>query len=87
MARINIIFHSVSGNTFRLAEALAEGVSSVRGCQARLSLIPESHGSKPITMPGLEKRHHEFSHVSEASVQDLVDCDGLAIGSPYTGEA
>lgn len=82
MARINIIFHSVSGNTFRLAEALAEGVSSVRGCQARLSLIPESYGSKPITMPGLGKRHHEFSHVSEASVQDLVDCDGLAIGSP-----
>ncbi|MGI9522700.1 MAG: NAD(P)H-dependent oxidoreductase [Hyphomicrobiaceae bacterium] len=33
-------------------------------------------------MPGLEKRHDEFSHVSEATIHDLADCDGLPIGTP-----
>ena len=54
MPKINVIFHSVSGHTFRLAEAIAEGVAEVPRCQANLLLISEPNGAKPITMPGLE---------------------------------
>ena len=82
MASVNVIFHSVSGHTFRLAEAISEGVAEVPRCQAKLLLIGEPNGAKPITMPGLEKRHHDYSHVREATIQDIVDCDGLALGSP-----
>jgi len=82
MARINVIFHSVSGSTFRIAEAVAEGISTIHGCHGRLLRIGEPHGAAPITMPGLAKRHHEFMHVPEADIGDLVDCDGLAIGTP-----
>lgn len=82
MPKINVIFHSVSGHCFRMAEAIAEGVAEVPRCQAKLLLISESNGSNPITMPGLEMRHHEYSHVTQATIQDLVDCDGLALGSP-----
>lgn len=82
MPKINVIFHSVSGHTFRLAEAIAEGVADVPRCQANLLLISEPHGAKPITMPGLEKRHHDFAHVAEAKIHDLVNCGGLALGSP-----
>ena len=86
MARINIIFHTVSGNTFKMAEAIAEGVSEIARCEAQLLRIPEPNGGGPIQMSGLEERHHEFSHVKLATVQDLVDCDGLAIGtSVYWG--
>ena len=53
MASVNVIFHSVSGHTFRLAEAIAEGVAEVPRCQAKLLLIGEPNGAKPITMPGL----------------------------------
>jgi NAD(P)H dehydrogenase (quinone) len=82
MPRINIIFHSVSGNTFRMAEEIAKGVQEVARCEAKLLRIEEPSGLKPITMPGLEKRYHEFSHVPEATINDLADCDGLAIGTP-----
>jgi NAD(P)H dehydrogenase (quinone) len=81
MASVNVIFHSVSGHTFRLAEAIAEGVAEVARCQAKLLLIGEPT-REPITMPGLEKRQHEYSHVAKASIEDLVNCDGLALGSP-----
>jgi NAD(P)H dehydrogenase (quinone) len=81
VTNINIIFHSVTGHTFKLAEALGEGVSAVVGCQAHLKKIPELPGMNPVTMPGIEASVHDFSHVPEATVEDLLDCDGLAVGS------
>lgn len=81
MPTINVLFHSVSGHTFKLAEALGEGVTEIAGCEARLLRISEPAGQPAITMPGLEKRHHDFSHVLEARVEDLVECDGVAIGT------
>jgi NAD(P)H dehydrogenase (quinone) len=77
---VNIFFHSVTGHTYRLAEALAEGVREHSGCQVRLLRIPEPTG-QPITMAGIEKGQHDFSHMPEAKVEDLVACDGLAIGT------
>ena len=82
MPQINVMFHSVSGNTYRLAEAIGEGIEDIPTCQVRLLRIPEPAGREPITMPGLEKRHHEFSDVPEAKIDDLVSCDGVAIGTP-----
>jgi NAD(P)H dehydrogenase (quinone) len=81
MVHVNILFHSVSGHTYKLAEALGEGVRHISGCQARLMRIPEPPGLGPITMPGLEKKTHDVSHVPEARIEDLLECDGLAIGS------
>lgn len=81
MALIHIIFHSVSGHTYRMAEAMALGVAEVERCEAKLLRIAEPAGLRPITMPGLEKRHYEFSHVPEATIHDLANCDGLAIGT------
>ena len=60
MANVNVIFHSVSGHTFRLAEAIGEGIAEVPRCQSKLLLIGEPNGAKPITMPELEKRHHDY---------------------------
>lgn len=33
-------------------------------------------------MPGLERRHHDYAHIPVASIEDLADCDGLALGTP-----
>ncbi|MGE0697852.1 MAG: NAD(P)H-dependent oxidoreductase [Hyphomicrobiaceae bacterium] len=82
MARINILFHTVSGHTFKLAESLAEGVREIPRCDVKLLRIPEPHGMPPIVMPGLEARHYDFAHIPEATIDDLADCDGLALGSP-----
>jgi NAD(P)H dehydrogenase (quinone) len=80
MTQINIFFHSVTGHTYRLAQALGEGVREISDCQVRLLRIPEPTG-QPITMVGIEKKHDDFSAVPEATVEDLVACDGVAIGT------
>lgn len=81
MTQVHILFHSVSGHTYKLAQALGEGVRGVAGCQARLLRIPELPGLAPVTMSGIDQRADDFAHVPEAKIEDLLDCDGLAIGS------
>jgi multimeric flavodoxin WrbA len=58
MTDILVVYHSQSGNTLKMAEAVAHGVDSIDGARAVLK------------------------HVSEASLDDLLECGGLAIGSP-----
>ena len=58
MANILVVYHSMSGNTRAMAEAVAEGAASVAGTEV-------------VTKPALE-----------AGVEDLLACQGVALGSP-----
>jgi multimeric flavodoxin WrbA len=58
VARILVVYHSLAGNTKKMAEAVAEGARSVSGTEV-------------VVKTGLE-----------ATIDDLLMCDGLAIGSP-----
>jgi multimeric flavodoxin WrbA len=58
MSRILVVYHSQTGNTERMAIAVAEGVHSIEGSECILK------------------------RAFEAGVQDLVECDGLAVGTP-----
>ncbi|KMY65710.1 flavodoxin [Desulfocarbo indianensis] len=55
---ILVIYHSQTGNTRRMAQAVAQGVAEMEGCQARLLAA------------------------GRAGLEDLLSCQGLAIGSP-----
>ena len=82
MVDILVIFHSVGGHTFKMAEAIAEGISSVGGCEANLKQIIEPPGADAILLPKVDNRKSDFSHIPVARVEDLEDCDGVAIGTP-----
>lgn len=58
MACILVIYHSQSGNTRKMAEAVADGASAIEGTEVMLKAA------------------------QDATLEDLVRCDGLAIGSP-----
>jgi NAD(P)H dehydrogenase (quinone) len=87
MTDILVLFHSVTGATFKLAEAIKDGVEAVDGCQANLKRVPEIVGSEVI-FGGNEMAASKaaFADIPEAVVGDFVGHDGLAIGSPvYLG--
>ncbi|MCF8144986.1 MAG: NAD(P)H-dependent oxidoreductase [Deltaproteobacteria bacterium] len=58
MCNILIIYHSQSGHTRQMAEAVAAGASAIEGVTVTLR------------------------QAVEAGIDDLLNCDGLAIGSP-----
>lgn len=58
MAGILIVYHSQTGNTQQMAEAVAEGAQSIEGATVILK------------------------RAAEATVEDLVDAAGIALGTP-----
>jgi len=58
MAKVLIVYHSMSGNTEAAAKAVAEGAKQVEGVEVVLK------------------------EAMKATVDDLLECDAIAIGTP-----
>ncbi len=83
MTTVLVLFHSVTGSTYRLAEAIAAGVDSVDGCAANLRRVPEIEGSSVIFGGNdMAESRAQFDHIPVAEIEDLIAHDGLAIGTP-----
>jgi len=74
---ILVLYYSRHGATRRLAEAIAAGIDSVDGTQARMRTVPPV---SPITETAAPPVPPEGAPYAELA--DLEDCGGLAVGSP-----
>jgi len=77
MAGILVLYYSRHGAVEAMARHLARGIESVAGAQARLRTVPPVaavHDPEASSIP---------SHGAPyATLEDLRECDGLALGSP-----
>lgn len=81
--RAHIIFHSISGSTYGVAKAIAEGVRSVPGCEANLFRVPETFDEKTLAGLGWKKELLEDVPVVEwGDPKPLVDADAIILGGP-----
>ena len=71
------MFYSRHGATRRLAQAVAAGVDSVDGAQARLRTVPPVAPVTEIAAPPVPDEGAPY-----AELADLETCGGLAVGSP-----
>jgi NAD(P)H dehydrogenase (quinone) len=74
---ILVLFYSRHGATRRLAEAIAAGVDSVDGAQAKLRTVPPVAPYTQTTAPPIPAEGAPY-----AELADLESCGGLAVGSP-----
>lgn len=74
---ILILYYSRHGATRQLAEYIAQGVESVSGCDARLRTVPSVSPVSEATEPAIPEQGAPY-----VEAQDLIDCAGLACGSP-----
>jgi len=77
MANILVLYYSRQGSVAKMAELIAHGIDSVSGAQAVLRCVP------PVS-PVCEAIADAIpaSGPPYAELDDLVRCDGLALGSP-----
>lgn len=80
MAKLLVLFHSFYGNTFRLAESIAEGARST-GAVVDLMQVPEHIPEDILKGAGALEARKAFAHVPQASVTDLKAYDGIAFGT------
>jgi NAD(P)H dehydrogenase (quinone) len=82
MAKIGIVYFSMYGGTHELASALAEGIDKAGG-EAHLRRVPDPLLPDEVkASEGVSDAIDAQAHVSEATVDELPEFDGLLIGSP-----
>ncbi|NIN36976.1 MAG: NAD(P)H:quinone oxidoreductase [Gammaproteobacteria bacterium] len=77
MAELLVLYYSRYGNVASMAETVCQGVESVAGCTARLRTVPPVSSVCESTEDSIPDTGPPY-----ASADDLIDCDGLALGSP-----
>jgi NAD(P)H dehydrogenase (quinone) len=80
MARLLVLFHSFYGNTYRLAEALAEGARQTASTVA-LKQVPETVPEAALAASGALEAKVHFAHVPTATIEELPRYDGIAFGT------
>lgn len=77
MTRILVLYYSRNGSVAQLAKHIAHGVESISGCESVIRTVPSVSNDTESTNPDIPETGPLY-----ASHDDLVSCDGLALGSP-----
>ncbi|MCW8921552.1 MAG: NAD(P)H:quinone oxidoreductase [Sedimenticola sp.] len=77
MAEILILYYSRYGATAEMARQIARGVEEINGMQARLRTVPPVSTVCEAIEPTIPE-----SGAPYATLSDLKECQGLALGSP-----
>jgi NAD(P)H dehydrogenase (quinone) len=77
MIDILVLYYSRYGATRELALALARGIDSVPGAQARIRTVPAVSTVCEATQPEIPAEGPPY-----VELRDLEECEGLALGSP-----
>ena len=82
MCKIVIVQYSMYGHVYKMAEAAAEGVREVPGCEAVIKRVPETLSDEVLGMMGALEAQKRMAHVPVASVDDLAVADAVIFGTP-----
>ncbi|MEY2169718.1 MULTISPECIES: NAD(P)H:quinone oxidoreductase [unclassified Rhodanobacter] len=77
MNDILVLYYSRNGHTAQLARLLARGIEEVPGMRARLRQVPPVAPVTETAQPPVPDEGAPY-----VTRQDLVECSGLALGSP-----
>jgi len=80
--KIKIVFYSMYGHIYRMAEAVAEGAREVEGAEVELLQVPELVPDDVLEKSGAKKAREVFAHIPVAKVSDLADADAIIFGTP-----
>jgi NAD(P)H dehydrogenase (quinone) len=77
MSSILVLYYSRYGSVKQMAQFIARGIESVSGMEAKIRTVPPVSPTTEATEPSIPD-----SGAPYATLDDLKDCAGLALGSP-----
>jgi len=80
--RVQVIFYSMYGHVYQLAEAIAAGAREVSGADVALYQVPELVPEDALNRTGAAQARKVFAHIPMASVDHLADADAIIFGTP-----
>ena len=80
--KIKVVFYSMFGHIYKLAEAVAEGAREVEGAEVELLQVAELVPDDVLEKSGAKKAREAFTHIPTANPSDLEDADAIIFGTP-----
>jgi NAD(P)H dehydrogenase (quinone) len=79
---VQILFYSMYGHIYRMAEAVVAGAREVGGVEVSLFQVPELVPADVLERSGAAAARKAFAHVPVARPDQLAGADGLIFGTP-----
>lgn len=80
--KIQIIFYSMYGHIYQMAETVAAGAREVAGTEVSLYQVSELVPDAVLEKSGAKKARAAFAQVPLATVDQLPDADAIIFGTP-----
>ena len=77
-----IVFYSMYGHIRQMAEAVAEGVRSVPGCDVVVKRVPETLPAEILGKMGALDAQKSMELIQVATIDDLANADAIIFGTP-----
>ena len=79
---VQVIFYSMYGHVYRMAEAVAEGARQVSGAEVSVYQVQELVPDDVLEKYGAKAARASFAKVPVAKVEQLVDAHAIIFGTP-----
>jgi NAD(P)H dehydrogenase (quinone) len=80
--KVQIVFYSMYGHIYRLAEAEAEGARQVPGADVQIFQVAETLPMEVLAKMGAVEAKKAFAHIPLADPKRLAEADAILIGTP-----
>ncbi|HZX35284.1 MAG TPA: NAD(P)H:quinone oxidoreductase [Thermodesulfobacteriota bacterium] len=80
--KVLVVFYSMYGHIYKMAEAIKQGVEEVKGARAELRRAPETLPEEVLKMMGATEAQKQFAHVPVCAVDELGEADAVIFGTP-----
>jgi NAD(P)H dehydrogenase (quinone) len=80
--KVQVIFYSMYGHIYRMAEAVAEGAREVEGAEVGLYQVAELVPEEGLEKMGAKAARAAFGHIPIATPGQLAGADAIIFGTP-----
>ena len=80
--KVLVVFYSMYGHVYRLAQVVAEGAGEVAGAEVALRRVPETLPPEALEKMGATSPQKAFAHISVCKVDELDAADAILFGTP-----
>ena len=80
--KVNVIFYSMYGHIYKMAEAIAEGAKSVAGAEVQLLQVAETIPDDVLEKYGAKAARASFAKVPTATLDNLTEAHAIIFGTP-----
>ena len=82
MAKVNVVFYSMYGHIYKMAEAEAAGAREVPGTQVKIYQVSETLPKEVLEKMGAVETKQSFAHIPVATPDALAEADAVIFGTP-----